>query len=64
MITYSQHDLDAKIATFMKKKMHQFPALRNERHYIERIDKIEPVERHRDSHKSGLFPTPHHRATA
>ena len=59
MNKYSQHELDAKIHTFMKKKMHQFPELRNERHYVERIEHdelIKPVEQDRVK-RSQLFPS-------
>lgn len=52
MITYSQHALDAKIATFLKKKMHQYPELRNERFYIEPATSPKPVEKHRTSYSS------------
>ena len=55
MTHYSQHELDAKILTFMKKKMHQFPELRNERYYIESATSIKPVEKHHTSKRSRVF---------
>lgn len=45
MTNYQQHELDAKIHTFMKKKMHQFPQLRNERYYVESVESLKPVEK-------------------
>lgn len=56
MLQLSQHELDAKINRFMAKKEHQFPQLRNERYYIERTDSVKPVEKHRTSISSRLFP--------
>lgn len=55
MITYSQHELDAKMALFMKKKMHQFPELRNERYFIEPADSIKPVEKRYSTKVSHIF---------
>jgi hypothetical protein len=56
MIQYSQHELDAKIYLFMKKKMHQFPQLNNEPYYLESAESIKPVEKHLISMKrSRLF---------
>lgn len=57
MITYSQHELDAKISAFLKKKLHQFPELRNERHYIERASSLKPIEKHHTSRRSQIFPS-------
>lgn len=51
-MTHYSHGLDARRIAFMEKKMHQFPELRNERYYIERIDSIKPVEKHRTSIRS------------
>ena len=55
MTQYSQHELDAKIHLFMKKKMHQFPELANEPYYIEPVTSIKPVEKHRKSKVAELF---------
>lgn len=53
----SQHELDARIHTFMKKKMHQFPELKQERYYIEPATSIRPVEKHHSVKRSQLFPS-------
>lgn len=54
MHTYSQHELDAKIAGFMKRKMHQFPGLS----HIEPVTSLKPVEKHQSHRRqSALFPS-------
>lgn len=57
MITYMQHELDAKRHAFMKKKMHQFPELKEERYYIEPATSLRPVEKHHSTKRSHIFPT-------
>jgi len=57
MTNYSKYELDARIATFMDRKMHQFPELKSERYYIERVDSVKPVEKHRTTIRSQTLPT-------
>lgn len=64
MIQYSQHELDAKIHLFMKKKMHQFPELKNERYYIESAESNKPIEKHHTVKRSQLFPSARMRLAA
>ncbi len=53
-----QHQLDAKIHAFMKKKQHQFPELTQERYYIEPATSLRPIEKHLNSTKrSHILPT-------
>lgn len=52
MNPYSKYELDRKIHTFMKRKMHEFPELKNE-HYITERD--EPKE-HDRARRHQLFP--------
>ncbi|HAC56442.1 TPA: hypothetical protein DCF80_02985 [Candidatus Saccharibacteria bacterium] len=56
MTHYSKYELDARIATFMERKLHQFPELKSERYYIERIDSVKPVEKHRTTIRSQAIP--------
>lgn len=52
MKNYSQHDLDAKISRFMKRKMHQFPELNR----LEPASSIKPIEKHQSHHRrSSIF---------
>lgn len=57
MLQLSQHELDAKINRFMAKKMHQFPQLHSEQYYIEPVTSNKPIEKHRTSIRSQLFPS-------
>lgn len=57
MTHYSQHELDARIAGFMKKKMHQFPELKSEQYFIERTDSPKPIEKHQITTRSRAFPS-------
>lgn len=52
MNQYSNHELDLKIHMFMKKKMHEFPELKD-KHYVAERD--EPQEHDRVS-RHQLFP--------
>lgn len=48
MNQFSQYELDLKIHTFMKQKMHEFPELKNEHYTTERTEPKEHdrVRRH------------------
>jgi hypothetical protein len=53
MNQFSQYELDRKIHTFMKRKMHEFPELKNEHYTTERV---EPKE-HDRVRRHQLFPS-------
>lgn len=56
MSSMSQHELQYRMSQFMKKKISQFPELKDEKYYIEPASSLRPVEKHHGSRRSQLFP--------